>query len=61
MGFIEGELLGLLGFGVLVLGWVCLPFGGVDRRGIDRTHLVRGVAVALLSYLVTFSLLGYYR
>ena len=60
-GFIEGELLGLLGFAVLVLGWVCLPFWGTNKQGIDRMHLVRGVAFGLLAYLVTFSLLGYYR
>jgi hypothetical protein len=61
VGFIEGELLGLLGFAVLVLGWVSLPFWGTSKQGFDRTHLVKGVAFALLAYLVTFSLLGYYR
>jgi cytochrome b6 len=60
VGFIEGELLGLLGFAVLVLGWVSLPFWGTNKQGFDRTHLVKGVAFALLAYLVTFSL-RYYR
>jgi len=53
--------LGLLGFAVLVLGWVSLPFWGTNKQGFDRTHLVKGVAFALLAYLITFSLLGYYR
>jgi quinol-cytochrome oxidoreductase complex cytochrome b subunit len=61
VGFIEGELLGLLGFAVLIVGWVCLPFWGTNKQGIDRMHLVKGVAFGLLAYLVTFSLLGYYR
>src|SRR4026209_2697686 len=56
VGFIEGELLGLLGFAVLVLGWVSLPFWSTNKHGFDRTHLVKGVAFALLAYLVTFSL-----
>ncbi len=59
--FIEGELLGLIGFGVLVLAWTMLPFWATDRRGVERMRLVTGAGVALLAYLLTFSILGYYR
>ena len=29
----EGELVGLLGFGLLALWWVALPFWAVNRKG----------------------------
>ena len=32
---IEGELLGLLGFGLLAVWWVTLPFWAADRDGSD--------------------------
>ena len=59
--FIEGELLGLIGFGLLVAFWALLPFWAVDRGGTRRTKLVTGAGVALLAYLATFSALGYWR
>ncbi len=58
---VEGDLLGLLGFASLALWWVSLPFWATNRQGLDRTHLVKGAAFLLLAYLITFSLLGYYR
>ncbi|HZT28387.1 MAG TPA: cytochrome b N-terminal domain-containing protein [Bryobacteraceae bacterium] len=58
---IEGELLGLFGFGLLAVWWVLLPFWSADRRGTLRQRLVTGAGVALLAYLATFSVLGYLR
>jgi quinol-cytochrome oxidoreductase complex cytochrome b subunit len=58
---IEGELLGLLGFGLLALWWVALPFWAATREGLGRTHLATGAGVLLLTYLATFSALGYWR
>ena len=58
---IEGELLGLLGFALLAAWWVLLPFWASNAEGIVRTRRVTGAGVALLAYLVTFSLLGYFR
>jgi len=58
---IEGELLGLMGFALLAAWWVLLPFWAVNSKGTMRTRWVTGAGVALLAYLVTFSLLGYYR
>ena len=57
----EGELLGILGFGLLAAVWVVLPFWGVDRAGAARTRLVTGVGVVLVSYLATFTILGYVK
>lgn len=59
--FIEGELLGLIGFGLLIAGWALLPFWATDRKGMTRSRLVTGAAVALIAYLATFSALGYWR
>jgi cytochrome b6 len=58
---IEGELLGLFGFGALAMCWVALPFWASDRQGISRARMVTGAAVLLLAYLATFSALGYWR
>jgi len=59
--FLEGELLGLLGFGLLAAFWILLPFWATNRQGMERTRLVTGAGVALLAYLATFSLLGYFK
>src|SRR5215467_9661801 len=58
---IEGELLGLLGFGALAMCWVALPFWSSTRDGLGRARVVTGAAVLLLAYLATFSALGYWR
>ncbi len=58
---IEGELLGLLGFALLAVWWVALPFWASARDGTLRTRWVQGAAVALIAYLMTFSALGYWR
>jgi len=58
---IEGELLGLMGFALLAAWWVLLPFWATNGQGALRTRWVTGAGVALLAYLVTFSLLGYFR
>ncbi len=59
--FMEGELLGLIGFALLAVWWIMLPFWATNREGAERTRLVTGAGVALLAYLITFSLLGYLR
>jgi cytochrome b6 len=58
---IEGELLGLFGFGLLAIRWVCLPFWAVGRNGMVKNRLVTGAGVLLIAYLATFSVLGYWR
>ena len=59
--FFEGELLGLLGFGLLAAGWVALPFWATSRSGEQRARLVAGVGVFLICYLATFTILGYLK
>lgn len=61
VGFMEGEVLGILGFGAVAAGWALLPVWGVRTTGEPRTRLVNGIGVFLLAYLVVFSYLGYTR
>ena len=58
---LEGELLGLLGFGLLAVWWVALPFWASTREGWDAPGWATGAGVLLLAYLATFSHLGYWR
>jgi len=60
LGF-DGELVGIVGFTLLAVWWVTLPFWAVDRQGVTRTRWVTGAGVLLIAYLSTFSLLGYFR
>lgn len=57
----EGEILGILGFGALALFWVALPIWGIHRDGTARTRLVTSVGVLMVSYLATFTVLGYLK
>jgi cytochrome b6 len=59
--FFEGELLGLLGFGLLAAGWVALPFWATGRNGDQRARLVTAAGVFLIGYLATFTILGYVK
>jgi Cytochrome b subunit of the bc complex len=58
---LEGELVGLIGFGLLAVWWVALPFWATTREGLGRNRWVTGAGVLLLVYLATFSALGYWR
>jgi quinol-cytochrome oxidoreductase complex cytochrome b subunit len=57
----EGEILGILGFGLLALGWALVPFWGTDRLGQARMRLVTGAGVVMVGYLATFTVLGYVK
>lgn len=59
--FIEGELLGIAGFGALALGWALIPVWGVNRSGEARTRLVNAVGIFLVVYLAVFTVLGYVK
>ncbi len=58
---LEGEMVGLLGFGLVALWWATLPLWGGRPDGNVRMKLVTGAGIALLAYLATFSVLGYLR
>ncbi|MFB3916616.1 MAG: cytochrome bc complex cytochrome b subunit [Terriglobales bacterium] len=56
--FIDGELLGVIGFGVAGLIWLLLPF--LDKPGRKHAEaIVTGVGVFALSYIAVFTVYGY--
>jgi cytochrome b6 len=56
--FVDGEVLGILGFSVAALIWVCVPF--LDRRaGSGRvSRFFTGLGVFALGYMIVLSLLA---
>lgn len=59
--FIEGELLGILGFGLVAAAWALLPVWGVNKAGEARVRIVSGVGIFLVAYLAVFTYLGYVK
>ena len=56
--FIDGELLGVLGFGVAGAVWVLLPF--LERRNSNLGRVfVTGLGVFALAYIATMTMYGY--
>lgn len=58
---IEGELFGMLFFGVLALIWVAIPFWGTRKDGTAKTRAVTGFGIFLISFLTIFTILGYVK
>jgi cytochrome b6 len=56
----EGEILGIIGFGLLAIAWITLPVWGT-QRGEPRTRIVTGIGILLVTYLSTFTVLGYLK
>jgi hypothetical protein len=57
----EGELLGVLGFGALDAAWVLLPLWGSGGEGERRYKLATGAGIFLVCYLIAFTILGYIK
>jgi len=57
VGPIEGELLGVLAFGLAGLIWLLLPF--LDTHDGKRRHLITGVGVFALAYMIAMTAYGY--
>jgi quinol-cytochrome oxidoreductase complex cytochrome b subunit len=57
----DGEVLGILFFGLCAAAWMLIPFW--DRRTAEeeRHRLLTGAGVFVIAYLVVFSALGYWR
>jgi cytochrome b6 len=58
---LEGELLGLVGFGALAAAWIALPFWASSANGQSRRHVTAGAAIFLICYLAVFTVLGYVK
>jgi cytochrome b6 len=55
--FLDGELLGVLGFGAAGALWLLLPF--LESRGKRMHALITGLGVFALSYIVVLTVYGY--
>jgi cytochrome b6 len=57
--FIEGELLGVLGFGLAALGWTLVPF--LDRPGQSGqpNRLFRFFGLLAVSFIIVMTIVGY--
>ncbi len=59
--FIDGEVLGILVFGLAAAAWMLVPFWDHEPTEAKRHRVVTGVGVFVIAYLIVFSALGYWR
>ncbi len=57
----NGELVGVFGFTIAGLAWFLLPLLDRKERPGRLRILYPGLGIAVLAYLIVFSLLGYYK
>jgi quinol-cytochrome oxidoreductase complex cytochrome b subunit len=50
---------GMVGFGLMTIIWVTLPFWGATTGGVVRRRRVAAAGALMLTYLVVFSILGH--
>lgn len=57
----EGELWGILGLTAGMIVWTLIPFWGQRLEAAGKLLWLRGVGVFLITYIVVFSALGYWK
>ena len=57
----DGEVVGILVFGLAAIGWMLIPFWDRRSEGEQRHRLLTGMAVFVAAYLLVFSALGYWK
>jgi len=57
----DGEVLGILFFGLAATAWMLIPFWDRRSEEEERHRLLTGAGVFVVAYLVVFSALGYWR
>ena len=58
--FLEGELLGIFVFGLAAAAWILIPFWDSHPQ-TERSRALTGAGVFLVTYLIVFSAMGYWR
>jgi quinol-cytochrome oxidoreductase complex cytochrome b subunit len=58
IGFIDGELLGVLGFLAGFIIWTLLPFFDSGRPG-RRQRWITGIGVFVIAYVTAMTVFGY--
>ena len=56
--FMDGEVLGILGFGLVGLLWLLLPFFEGDHK-CRSARWMTGISVFALAFVITMSVYGY--
>ena len=59
--FFEGEVLGVVLFGIAAAAWMLVPFWDRQPEDDRRHRVLTGVGVFVVAYLLVFSALGYWR
>ncbi len=59
VGFIDGEVLGILGFGLIAVLLVCVPFLDQDRFGEGSASLLRAFGIVALIFMITMTAISY--
>lgn len=57
--FIEGEVLGILGFGVAGIIWMFIPFINFSKNQELNSKIIRWVGIISLVYIIVFTIKGY--
>ena len=59
VGFMEGEVLGIVGFMLLGLAWMLVPFWEMKRRPERRARPITIIGVAAILYMIAMTIWGY--
>ncbi len=57
--FMEGEVLGIMGFVVLGVAWLLVPFWEMKRRPDGRPRVVTIIGVMAILYMIAMTIWGY--
>lgn len=59
--FVEGEVLGVLLFGLAGIAWMLVPFWGIKRRSHGPSRAMSIIGVIMILYIVGMTVFGYAR
>ncbi|RMH60687.1 MAG: cytochrome bc complex cytochrome b subunit [Calditrichaeota bacterium] len=57
--FMEGEVLGILGFGVIGLAWLLVPFWEIKARPGSKMRPMTVIGIIAIAYIILLTILGY--
>ena len=57
--FVEGEVVAVLGFAVVILAWMLVPFWEVKRKMFGKYRPMTVIGIASLVYIIALTAYGY--
>jgi heme/copper-type cytochrome/quinol oxidase subunit 4 len=57
--FFEGEILGVLAFGVAGAAWMLIPFYKIKEKPEKKISLMRGIGIFAVIFIIIMTILGY--